>query len=1150
MAQLTWGKKIFDLMKRTAEGLVYSPQDLIQFVDSEFATWMERFAVEYPDKASQADDTDDMLKTLFHLGQEHEQQHLQKLQTRGEDVYKVRKEKGSEDTLAAMKAGHDYIYQAFLQHDNFKGYADFLVKVDHPSKLGQWSYVPLECKLALNPKPHFVIQTACYCHLLEHIQGVLPKHFYLLLGDGTQQYFAIEQYIYYYHQVRNSFQQFIQGFNPQDPPIPTAGNHGRWQTIADERLDQLDHLSQVANITRNQIRRLEKAGIYTMQQLAEVDTNQKVQKLSPHVFERLAQQARLQKASSPPGIIKFEVIHPSSDNPRKGLALLPPASSLDVYFDIEGYPLADRGGLEYLFGVTYEEEDRLCFKDWWAHNDVMEKSSFEDFMDWVYSRWQADPKMHIYHYAPYETIALKRLMGKYSTREEALDDLLRAGVFIDLYQIVRQGVRVGADGYSIKDLEPLYGCQRGGEVKNAQASVVQYFHWKQSKQAESPEESPLLKDIREYNKLDCDSTKLLVGWLRNLQRKHGITYQQQLKVEDQNKSKNHERDREAAQLAEELLAEIPLSNLSDEWRIKQLFAHLLEFYRREDKPFWWKRFAWLEMEEEELYDQLDCLAGLERTDKEPYKPKPTSRSLAYEYRYDPKQETKLTANSRCWFAPVAPLRECTLMELDLKTGQAIITVSNNKLKQVRAEYPDWEPPRKTSLIDFNYIGKEKLAQSILDTVKDWRKTGEIQPALKDFLLRRAPRIKNHQWLNIIPEGSNMLEATIQAVTNLDQSTISIQGPPGSGKTHTAAHIIEHLLQQEKTIVITANSHKAINILLERVARLAEEEQLEFQGAKVGGDKKAPLFANTAISFKVKIQDALPPHYQILGATSFQLCKPETRGQWDYLFIDEAGQLSLANLVAIARCAKNLVLIGDQMQLEQPIQGTHPEESGQSALGYFLDGKATVPPDQGIFLDTSYRMHPKICNFISQSVYEGRLRYHPETNQHQLKLNGKGILNQETGLFYIPVEHEGNSQSSPEEIEVIEQLVEQLTGLTYNNGRGTHQGVISSNDILIVAPYNYQVNRLEAQLKDRARIGTVDKFQGQEAPVLIISMCSSNGDTAPRGLDFLLNRNRLNVAFSRAQCLSIVVGSPALAKTSCSNVRQIELVNLFCKVLQQ
>ena len=1134
-------------MQRSPEGLIYSPQDLIQFINSQFAVWMDRYALEYPEEAPQPDEADEMLETLYQLGQEHEQHFLSKLQAAAVDVYIVSQSGGVEETLAAMKAGHDYIYQAELRYDNLRGYADFLVKTDRSaSVLGNWSYFPLECKLALNPKPHFVVQATCYCYLLQQLQGRLPDHFALLMGDGSLEYFPSEQYIYYYHQIRNAFREFMGRFKPQIFPVPAVGDHGRWRKQAEKRLSEIDHLSQVANITRNQIRSLEAAGIKTTQQLAEIESFVKGYNLNPQILRRLVQQARLQKASDPPQSIEYEVVRPEPEAPRQGLALLPPASAMDIFFDLEGYPLANSGGLEYLFGASYLEGETLHFKDWWAHNEQQEKVIFQHFIDWIYERWQADPLMHIYHYAPYETIALKRLMGKYGTREEQVDDLLRAEIFIDLYQIVRQGLRVGTNNYSIKDLEPLYDCQRQGAVKTAQASVVQYFQWQQSSQADSPDQSPLLKAIRDYNQLDCDSTKLLADWLRQLQITHVIPYLPPQSKEEKKTSERKEVQQTTAHLAEKLLAEIPLAHLNESQKIQQLFAHLLEFHHREDKPIWWQRFAMLKMNEDELFQQLDALAGLTRIDTDPYQASPRSRSLIFEYQFDPKQETKLKVGSQCWFVPTEMLQGASIRELSLKTGEVKLAISKKSLER----FPDWQPPYRTSLIDAEYISTANLAQSIFETVNTWQQTGQIQPALEDFLRRRNPRIDAHPGGAIAPKGTNLLEGTITAVSHLTQSTLCIQGPPGSGKTYTASHVILALLRQGKTIAVTANSHKVINNLLVRVAKLASEKNYYFQAAKIDKDKSSPLFNRTNILYQSKIQNALPPKYQLVGATPFQLCKPDAKNQWDYLFIDEAGQLSLANLVAIARCAQNLVLMGDQMQLEQPIQGTHPGESGQSALGYLLDGKATVPPELGIFLDTSYRMHPAICRFISQSVYEGRLHHASGTEQHRIIVQNQRLIQQEYGLFYLPVIHEGNSQSSPEEIEAIAQLVKQLLGSQFINERGAHQAKITSQDILIVAPYNYQVMQLQNRLGKHMRIGTVDKFQGQEAPVVIISMCASSGETAPRGLDFLLNCNRLNVAVSRAQCLTIVVGSPALAKTNCTSIKEIEQVNLFCKLLQQ
>lgn len=1134
-------------MQRLSDKLVYSPQDLIQFVNSKYACWMDRLALEHPESVPVCSNTDNMLNVLIQLGQEHEQRYLRQLQNSGQDLCTIENRRAFEATLVAMQAGRSYIYQAALHQGAFLGYADFLVRVESPSILGSWSYAPLECKLALSPKPDFILQSTCYCDLLQQFQGQLPQQFFLLLGTGETKAYPTEQYIYYYRHLHQTFLDFMGEFCPQTPPLLSVGNHGRWQDHADKQLVELDHLSLVANINRSQINRLESAGIVTVQELAEADPDQRIPKLDPQIFQRLVQQARLQRLTNTQDQIAYEVLFSDPEVPRRGLALLPPANPMDVYFDMEGYPLAD-GGLEYLFGATCAENNALVFRDWWAHDAGMEKQAFEDFLDWVCDRWRQDPGMHIYHYAPYEPVALKRLMGKYATRETQLDNLLRAGVFIDLYQIVRQGLRVGVPSYSIKFLEPLYDCQRTGEVKNAEASVIQYFQWTQERDSDLPEASPLLREIRDYNQVDCESTKALADWLRQLQHQHDISYQPKPGQEEVlQQSKSETEISEATLLAAEILAG---DSASVQAPIQFLFAHLLEFHRREAKPFWWQRFAWLQMEESDLHDELDCLAGLERTLKPPYRRTARSRSWSYEYQFNPDQETKLVSGTECWFVPESALRACKLEELDQNQGLAVVSVSDKKLAQVRQDYPNWEPCQRISLIHANFVRTEQLAQGILETVQDWQQTKTLQPALKDFLERRPPRICNHQDPMVIPQGVDLLQGAIHAVANLDNSTLCIQGPPGSGKTYAAAQIILHLLQQGQTVAIAANSHKVIANLLGRVARLATDHQITFQGAKIGGPSDDPVFQHSAIALKPKVTEVLPPQYQLVGATSFQLCRPEAIGQWDYLFVDEAGQISLANLVAMVRCARNLVLIGDQMQLEQPIQGSHPGESGCSALGYLLNGQATIPPELGIFLDTSYRMHPDICSFISQSIYEGRLRHHPQTVHHQLSLEDRCELSipQGNGILYVPVNHEGNTQCSEEEIEVIEQLVTELIGLPYVSERGQRQGSLEAEDILIVAPYNQQVRKLEARLGEQARLGTVDKFQGQEAPVLIVSMCSSSSELIPRGLEFLLNRNRLNVAVSRAQCLSIVVGSPALAATSCETVSEIELINLYCKVM--
>jgi predicted RecB family nuclease len=1132
-------------MQRSPQGLIYSPQDLIGFINSDFACWMDRYFLENPDGCIPDNEPDEMLNALIQLGKEHEQRFLNELISQGADVCMIENRGGFEATLAAMKAGRTYIYQAALKHESFLGYADFLVRVDQPSNLGRWSYVPLECKLALSPKPDFVLQSCCYLDLLEQIQGDRPQEFRLLLGDGTQQSFPSEQYIYYFYQVRQDFLCRMAAFDPDCRPLPGQGDHGRWQAIADRHLLETDHLCQVANITQNQIRRLEAAGVTTMQQLTEVDPSQHIPKLDKAVLHRLVNQAQLQKSGLESGEVPYRVLPPDAATPRKGLALLPPASALDVYFDMEGYPLV-KGGLEYLFGAVFEVDGTWHFKDWWAHDAVMEKAAFEGFIDWVYQRWSDDPSMHVYHYAPYETTAIKRLMQRYATREGQVDNLLRAGVFVDLYQIVRQSLLVGTTSYSIKYLEPLYGRVRTESVKNAADSVVQYFHWLQVQDGTSPDESEILRAIRDYNQVDCESTQELTYWLRLRQQETGIPYQPKSEENTQTELDTDTED-PIAQLAETLLAQVPaIANPADA-QVQELLAHLLQFHGRESKPFWWQRFTWLQMDEAELYDEPDCISGLQRTDTPPYRLKPKSKSWTFDYQFNPEQDLRLSSGRDCWFAPEEPQKACSLTALNTQKGTVSISISDKRLNEVQQIQPNWEPPQRASLIDANFVNSKALAQAIHETVQLWQDTGSLQPALRDLLYRLPPRIRNHKGNAIIPDGTDLLSGTIQAIANLNSSLLCIQGPPGSGKTYTAAQVITHLVAQGKSVAVSANSHQAIINLMVKVAENCAEQSITLKGLKYGGEEDERII-KAGLTWKGSQKGFNLSDYALFGATSFALCKPDVAGQWDYLFVDEAGQMSLANLVAIARCASNIVLMGDQMQLEQPIQATHPGESGQSALGYYLDGKATIPPDLGIFLDTSYRMHPSICRFISEAVYENRLQHHDQTHVHALEVAQGFSVGQSSGICFVPVLHEGNSQHSPEEIEAIDQLVHQLTGLPYVAQRGKCKGTIEPQDILVIAPYNLQVGYLKDRLGDRARVGTVDKFQGQEAPVLILSMCASSSEFVPRGLDFLLNRNRLNVAVSRAQCLSIIVGSPTLASTYCKSVPEIELVNLFCKLL--
>jgi uncharacterized protein len=337
--------------------------------------------------------------------------------------------------------------------------------------------------------------------------------------------------------------------------------------------------------------------------------------------------------------------------------------------------------------------------------------------------------------------------------------------------------------------------------------------------------------------------------------------------------------------------------------------------------------------------------------------------------------------------------------------------------------------------------------------------------------------------------------------------------------------------------------------MKEVAKCGLKKGVQFIGAKIGDADGLDEYKNIEPVNTIK---DIQLHHQLIGGTAWPFSAAPAVDILDYLFVDEAGQVSIANLMGMSPSAKNIVLIGDQMQLSQPTQGAHPGDSGRSTLDYLLDGIATIPDDRGIFLPTTWRMRPEICQFISESVYDSRLKSEAVASDRHIVLPNSGnirFIRKSEGLVFIPVEHEGNSQGSDEEVAVIREVVGELQQCDYVNEKKQRKN-INPAEILVIAPYNLQVRLLKRALGPRARVGTIDKFQGQEAVAVIISMCASAPDASPRGLDFLLDKNRLNVAISRAQCLAIIVGHPSLGRGRCTTLRQMNLSNLFCRAVAE
>ncbi|HLF24034.1 MAG TPA: TM0106 family RecB-like putative nuclease, partial [Burkholderiales bacterium] len=352
-----------------------------------------------------------------------------------------------------MEAGADVIYQAAFEHDGWVGYADFLFRVATPSRLGDWSYEVADAKLAHSVKPYHVLQLCFYSEQVARIQELPPAQMHVMLGNGRNESLPIADYAAYYRSVRARFIDELRS-PPATYPVPCPHcSVCRWNDRCTAQRERDDHLSLVANISRGQIKRFKAAEIATMKTLASQTSPLRVKGIGDATAERLRSQAELQIYRRETGAHRYEILPP--DGPHRGFALLPLPSAGDIFFDMEGNPFAE-GGLEYLFGAITIDTGEPVFTDFWGHDRAAEKVAFEQFIDLVMQRLVRFPDLHIYHYASYEPDAMKRLMGLHATREEEVDSLLRHHRFVDLYSVVRNGVRVSQPGYSIKKLEPFY----------------------------------------------------------------------------------------------------------------------------------------------------------------------------------------------------------------------------------------------------------------------------------------------------------------------------------------------------------------------------------------------------------------------------------------------------------------------------------------------------------------------------------------------------------------------------------------------------------------------------------------------------------------------------------------------------------------------
>jgi predicted RecB family nuclease len=1055
------------------DSLRLSPSDVTAFLACEHLTTLSlahaRGEIERPEAENE------QAELIFRKGLEHERAYLESLRAAGNTVLEIPEGDyvaAARATADAIRAGEaDVIYQGVLAHETWRGVADFLMKQP------DGTYEALDTKLARSAKPAYILQLLFYNEQLASIQGREPEHIHVLLGSGELQSFRPGEFAAYYRRVCSRLERFVADPPPTEPyPVDHCGVCD-FKPICDARWDAVDHLSRVAGVYRTQIEKLASAGITTLAALGRAPAEPVPTGINADSWAKNREQAELQLHARETGQDIYRLLQPQ---PESGFSLLPDPSPGDLFFDFEGNPFWDStGSLEYLWGILDVDGN---FTPLHAHDHETERIAFERFVDLVHERLARHPDLHVYHYAAYEITALKRLMGRYGTRERELDDLLRRDVFVDLYRVVRNGVRVSRRGYGLKELEAFLDFERLAEVKDGGASIVIFEQWMQAR------DDSLLRQIDEYNREDCIATRLLRDWLLE-RRDEALATFGPFPLPEPVESKPIP---EVKEVRAELRAELLDAG-------EELAAQLLDYHDRERKPVWWAYFDRIEMTAEELLEDPEAISGLTAVGERVR----VDRSWAYTLTFPP-QEHKVREGQQ------------TVDRATLKSPGAITDVEREArrltLKRGRS-FDDVDLPE--SILPKSAFNTPEQEEALMRLGRSLLAGDRRYPALES-ILRREPFDHSVQ--------TSDLDEMKELVTSLDGRHLVIQGPPGSGKTWTSGRLIAHLIASGKSVGVASTSHKAIHNLLDAVLEAAAELGIVFDGRKKASAGNSESFYGRDEVKDVEHADECVGA-DLAAGTSWLFARENQ--QVDYLFVDEAGQVSLADALAMGTAARNVVLVGDPQQLDQVIQGTHPAGSGASVLRHLLGDDATVPPDRGLFLERTYRLHPDVCGYISEEFYEGRLEPAPVAVERTTPLG--------TGLRYLAVEHEAHRQESPEEVAVVRSEIERLRA----------HGI---EDVIVVSPFNVQVNALQEALPG-VRVGTVDKFQGQEADVVIYSMGSSSGEDVPRGLEFLLSRNRLNVAISRARCLAYLVCSPKLLEVNCRSIPQMRLANALCRFVE-
>lgn len=1127
-----------------AQRVIWSASDLKAAAECEFA-WCRAIDAKLGRVPAVDEPEDATLARAALLGDVHEQNVLARyIDDLGSDrVHRIEKVSSVDaealgaavdETVRALQSDALIVFQAAFATPEFVGFADFLKRDDD----GRWRVQ--DSKLARTARVTALMQLAAYVDQLDRLRIPRSDEVDLILGDGSISTHAVDDLLPLFQVRRARLRALIADRRIDDPSSDAAlawgDDRGDLEVVAcgrcatcEEQVIAHRDLLMVARMRPVQRARLRAAGIETIDALAAAHSAPAG--MNTDTFETLRAQAQLQLRADAEGGPTYDVHYAAA------IHTLPVPSHGDIFFDFEGDPLytepAPDGqaqwGIDYLFGWVDNADQYTAL---WAHDFDAERKAFETFLDFVKVRRAAHPGMHIYHYAPYETSHLVAMAARYGVRESEIDRLLREGVFVDLYPLVLRTVRVGSRSYSIKKLEPLYMGEdvRTSDVQKGDDSIVQYVAAREFAAAgEQAEAEAVFADLADYNRYDCVSTRRLRNWLIEIAKKEGV-----------NPAPPDEADEviyEPSPRSVALLADADRAvEAGADGQVHRLAAAAIDYFPREAKSFWVSHFQRLR-EPVTMWDGTRDVVRIDRAS---------------------------SAVRREW--SVAEGRRVMSRDIEVR-GEVSPGTTLGSGAQPFALYPvpapfDTEVPSRAvhvphtvtvaEVLDDGYLITETAIQgqtwdelpvaltpaapprvvSLQGAIDEWADTVHVaapgfpHDAATDILRRIPPRTISGAPLPESEDDGDTIDVIVRAILDLDHSYLAVQGPPGTGKTYTGSQVIARLVNEHGFRVgVVAQSHAIIENLLERVVA---DGVPAAQVAKAPKDPSAdPSYTVIPKSGMASFLDEHTGHGAVVGGTAWDFSNTSRvdRGGLDLLVVDEAGQFSLASTIAVAAGATRLLLLGDPQQLPQVSQGAHPEPVDTSALGWVMDGDAVVRPDYGYFLARSWRMHPFVAAPVSKLAYAGRLASAPGTELRSLE----GV---DAGLHVIPLRHRGNATQSPEEAAQVVALVRDLVGRTFtDNDPDASTRPLAQTDIIVVAPYNAQrqtvLDALAAAGFPDVPVGTVDNFQGKEAVVSITSLAASSGRDAPRGPEFLLLQNRLNVAISRAQVAAYLIHSPAL-----------------------